>query len=191
MSFRQRSDTAPSAEGPPSELGRSRLSELAARLGDWFVGVEGDLLSADDEAEPLEAVSPSPDLPLDLPLDLPPRVPPVSIAEELERIGEQTASILVVAHDQAAETRRRAQEEADRCIARAAADAVNITAQAKQRLADLDAETEAVWRERERLLQDLRVTAMALSTLADEAAQRFPAEDKGADATADPAHLPG
>ena len=40
------------------------------------------------------------------------RTPRPSITEELERIGEQTASILVVAHDQANETTRLAQEQA-------------------------------------------------------------------------------
>ena len=54
----------------------------------------------------------------------PGEAPPTSITEEIERIGEQTASILVVAHDQAHETTRLAQEQAERCIADAAANAV-------------------------------------------------------------------
>ncbi|MHB1836089.1 MAG: DivIVA domain-containing protein, partial [Solirubrobacteraceae bacterium] len=48
---------------------------------------------------------------------------PVSVAEELERLGEQTASILVVAHDQAQETARLAREEAERRVADAHAEA--------------------------------------------------------------------
>jgi hypothetical protein len=105
-----------------------------------------------------------------------------SITDEIERIGEQTASILVVAHDQAHETTRRAQEQADRCIADAAANAVAITADAKRRLEELDAETEAVWRERERLLEDVRAVSAALTTLAAEASERFPAaEPRGMD----------
>ena len=103
------------------------------------------------------------------------REQPVSITDEIERIGEQTASILVVAHDQASETTRRAQERADRCIADAAANAVAITTEARQRLEKLDAETEALWRERERLLDDIRVVSATLATLADEASARFPA----------------
>jgi hypothetical protein len=103
--------------------------------------------------------------------------PQLSVTDEIERIGEQTASILVVAHDQAHETTRRAQEQADRCIADAAANAVAITAEAKQRLEKLDAETEAVWRERERLLEDVRVVSAALATLADQASERFPAAE--------------
>jgi hypothetical protein len=103
---------------------------------------------------------------------------PMSINEEIERLGEQTASILVVAHDQAGETTRRAQEQADRCIADAAANAVAITEQAKQQLRELDNETDAVWQERLRLIEDVRTTASALVALADHASARFPADDK-------------
>ncbi|HEY5429990.1 MAG TPA: DivIVA domain-containing protein [Solirubrobacteraceae bacterium] len=106
--------------------------------------------------------------------------PVVSITEELERIGEQTASILVVAHDKARETTRLAQEQADHCVADAAANAVAITAQAKERLAELDGETDSVWRERDRLLQDVRVVSAQLASLADEASDRFPAAEQSA-----------
>jgi cell division septum initiation protein DivIVA len=106
--------------------------------------------------------------------------PAMSITEELERIGEQTASILVVAHDKAHETTRLAQEQADRCVADAAANAVAITVKAKERLAELDGETDAVWRERERLLEDVRAVSGQLATLADDAAERFPAAEPSA-----------
>lgn len=102
--------------------------------------------------------------------------PPMSITEEIERIGEQTASILVVAHDQAHETTRRAQEQADRCIADAAANAVAVTAEAKERLRELDDETDSVWRERERLLEDTRAVSERLGSLVEEALARFPAD---------------
>jgi hypothetical protein len=110
--------------------------------------------------------------------------PPISITEEIERIGEQTASILVVAHDKAHETTRLAQEQADRCIADAASNAVAITAEAKERLRELDNETDLVWRERDRLIEDVRVVSAALGSLADEATTRFPAESKTGDAVA-------
>ena len=103
------------------------------------------------------------------------RETPMTVTEELERIGEQTASILVVAHDKANETTRLAQEQAERCIADAAANAVSITEEAKARLRNLDSETDAVWRERERLLEDVRAVSSALASLADQASERFPA----------------
>ncbi|MFZ0043477.1 MAG: DivIVA domain-containing protein [Solirubrobacteraceae bacterium] len=104
--------------------------------------------------------------------------PPLSITEELERIGEQTASILVVAHDKAHETTRLAEEQAERCIADAASNAVAITDRATRRLRELDEETDQVWQERERLLEDVRGVSAALTQLADRAVERFPAEAK-------------
>jgi len=101
--------------------------------------------------------------------------PPPSINEEIERLGEQTASILVVAHDKAHETARRAQEQAARAVREAASNAERITTEAQRRLRQLDEETDAVWRERERLLEDVRVVSRTLVTLADEASERFPA----------------
>jgi transcription elongation GreA/GreB family factor len=106
------------------------------------------------------------------------RPPAISITEEIERLGDQTASILVVAHDQAHETTRLAQEQADRCIADAASNAVAITEQAKQQLRELDIETDSVWHERRRLIEDIRTTATALFALAEDAIDRFP-EDAG------------
>jgi cell division septum initiation protein DivIVA len=119
--------------------------------------------------------------------------PMASITDELERIGEQTASILVVAHDKAHETTRLAQEQAERCVADAAANAVQITAEAKAKLRELDAETDAIWRERERLLEDVRVVSAALANLANQASERFPAAEPtpatgSSGAVAAPAH---
>ncbi len=101
---------------------------------------------------------------------------PIPITDEIERLGEQTASILVVAHDQAHETTRAAQEQADRCIADAAANAVAMTEQAKRKLHELDNETDAIWRERARLLDDAREVGLALIAMAEEALERFPEE---------------
>jgi hypothetical protein len=117
--------------------------------------------------------------------------PQPSITEEIERLGEQTASILVVAHDQAHETTRLAeekahemtrlaQEQADRCIADAASNAVAITEKAKCELKELDEETDTVWRERTRLLEDALTVGQQLIALSEEATARFPAEGKPA-----------
>ncbi len=100
--------------------------------------------------------------------------PPMSITEEIERLGEQTASILVVAHDKAHETARNAHAEAARAVSDAARDAERITTEAERRLRELDEETDAVWRERERLLDDVREVSVTLATLADAASERFP-----------------
>jgi len=98
---------------------------------------------------------------------------PMSIQEELERIGEETASILVVAHDKAHETTRMAQEQAERCIADASANAVAITEQAALKLQELEAETDGVRRHREQLIADVRNISGSLQSLADDAERRF------------------
>lgn len=98
---------------------------------------------------------------------------PMSIQEELERIGEETASILVVAHDKAHETTQMAQQQAERCIADAAANAVSITEEATRKLQELEAETDGVRRRRERLIADVRNVSGSLRSLADDAERRF------------------
>lgn len=99
-----------------------------------------------------------------------------AVAAEFDRIGEQTAAILRTAYEQAEEITREAREQAEKCIADASANAVSITDDANRRLRQLDLETDAVWQERTRLLEDARGVASALMTLADRASERFPAD---------------
>jgi cell division septum initiation protein DivIVA len=104
------------------------------------------------------------------------RDPEPAVQAELERVGEETSAILKVAHQQAAEITRRAQVQADRCVADAAANAVAMTEEAKRNLRQLDTETDAVWAERGRLIDDVRNVATSLFSLAEDAADRFPEE---------------
>jgi hypothetical protein len=59
---------------------------------------------------------------------------------------------------------REAREEADRTIASAEA-----------RVRQIGIDTDALWQERLRLIEDAQATAVSLSALAEEAAGRFPA----------------
>jgi hypothetical protein len=191
----------------PEEAARSPFSDLAGRFANWMTGADRvPMEETEPGAEPATSngveppATPSGDdsglfpmaafgynraavdehlAGLERELDQRRGNPPpmASITEELERIGEQTASILVVAHDQAHETTRVAQEQAERCVADAAANAVQITADAKAKLRELDAETDVIWRERERLLEDVRVVSAALASLANQASERFPAAE--------------
>jgi DivIVA domain-containing protein len=104
------------------------------------------------------------------------REPSAAVAAEIVRLGEQTAAILRVAHEKATETTRRAQSEADRCLSAAASNAVAMTEDAKLQLRHLDGETDAIWRERSRLLEDIRTLATSLFTLAEDGLERFPPE---------------
>ena len=63
-----------------------------------------------------------------------------------------------------------------------------MTEEAKRNLRQLDTETDAVWAERGRLIEDVRNVATALFSLAEDAADRFPEDGEraasGATATA-------
>jgi cell division septum initiation protein DivIVA len=100
-----------------------------------------------------------------------------AVSTEIKRIGEQAAAILQTAHQQAAETTRKAREEAEKCLSDAAAQAISMKDEAKSKLRELDTETDAVWRERSRLIEDVRSVATTLFSLAEEATERFPSED--------------
>jgi len=101
-----------------------------------------------------------------------------AVSDEIQKIGEQTAAILQTAHQQANETTRKAQAEADKCLSDAAANAISMKEEAKQQLRHLDTETDAVWHERSRLIDDVRTVATALFSLAEDATDRFPPEDE-------------
>ena len=108
------------------------------------------------------------------------RLPTPAVQAEIERVGEETSAILRVAHEQAAEITRRARAEAERCVADAATNAVAMTEEAKRKLRQLDTETDAVWAERGRLIEDVRNVATALFSLAEDASDRFPEEGERA-----------
>ena len=67
----------------------------------------------------------------------------------------------------------------------AAANAVSMTEDAKRKLRQLDSETDAVWAERGRLIEDVRSVATALFSLAEDATDRFPEDAGKASATAE------
>src|SRR6202012_3849280 len=91
-----------------------------------------------------------------------------TVSDEIKKIGEQAAAILQTAHQQAAETTRKAREEAEKCLSDAAANALAMNDDAKAKLRTLDSETDSVWRERSRLIDDVRSVATALFSLAEE-----------------------
>jgi cell division septum initiation protein DivIVA len=113
-----------------------------------------------------------------------------SVVEEIERIGDQTTAILQVAHEQAAVVTGRARAAAERVVAEAQSQANAITDAAQRQLNTLDSETDSVWRERARLIADVHKLADGLLSLAEHAADRFPAEPELAEQSASPAPDP-
>ena len=92
-------------------------------------------------------------------------------------MGEEVSGILGKAHETADQVTADSRREAEDRLQKARVEAREITARAKQRLADLDAEADRIWVERDRIIGDARQLSQQLLQLVNEAAQRFPAED--------------
>jgi hypothetical protein len=108
------------------------------------------------------------------------RSPDAAIRRALERVGEEVSGILQRAHETAEEITSQSRSESEDRLDAARKEAAEITAAADDRLKELDAETDRIWGERHRIVEDTRELARQLLVLADTAAERFPpAEDTG------------
>jgi ElaB/YqjD/DUF883 family membrane-anchored ribosome-binding protein len=108
------------------------------------------------------------------------RSPQSAVRRELERVGQETAAILQRAHEAADEVSRRSRTRADARLEEAERQAEQIRREAEARLKRIDKDTDDVWADRRRLLEDARAMGEALIRIADEALERFPpAEDGG------------
>jgi DivIVA domain-containing protein len=101
--------------------------------------------------------------------------PSVAVQEALERVAADTGSILKEAHETADGVLSRARQEADRMVREAREEAERTVASAEARVRQIGIDTDALWQERLRLIEDAQATAVSLSALAEEAAARFPA----------------
>jgi cell division septum initiation protein DivIVA len=102
------------------------------------------------------------------------RSPEAAVRKALERVGEQIAGILQRAHATAEEITGESRAEAEDRLEHARIEAVEIVAGAHQRVKELDADTDRIWIERHRIVDDARELAQQLTALSDAAAQRFP-----------------
>lgn len=111
--------------------------------------------------------------------------PDAAVRRALERVGEEVSGILQRAHETADEITTSARSHAEELgqssrsqagerLEAARRDAAEITASAEQRLKELDAETDRIWIERRRIVDDARELSRQLLALADSAAERFP-----------------
>lgn len=163
---RQREPAAPRKPSPHLERATAprfavvRQGYDSAAVDEYLAELEQEVVDLDQELADLQSRVPS----------------ETKVASEIERLGEQTAKILLAAHDQAHETTARAQAEADRCISDAAANAVKLTDDAKRQMRQLESDHTKLRQERARLLDDIRSLSGALSSLAKDASGRFPAE---------------
>jgi cell division initiation protein len=96
------------------------------------------------------------------------------VQRALEEVGEETSGILQRAHQTAEEVNARARAQAEGRMQRAEREAEGMIAEAKAEAQRLRAELVAVWRERERLIEDLRRFSDEILAVADDALERVP-----------------
>ena len=113
------------------------------------------------------------------------RSPEAAVRKALERVGEQISGILQRAHTTAEEITAQSRAEAEDRLEHARIEAAEIIASAHQRVKDLDADTDRIWIERHRIVDDARELAHQLNSLADAAGERFPDVEPAAELTAD------
>jgi DivIVA domain-containing protein len=105
------------------------------------------------------------------------RSPQAAIKHALDQVSEETKGILERAHETADEITSRSQAQAARRLENAETEAREIVAGAQTRIRVLDNDADEIWRERKRLMDDVRTVADELAELADSALRRFPAEE--------------
>src|SRR5438105_3358501 len=107
------------------------------------------------------------------------RSPEAAVRRALERVGEEVSGILQRAHDTADKITAQSRSEAEDREQRARQEAAQMIEVAAQRLRELDADTDRIWAERHRIVEDTRELARELLTITASAAERFPPDTAG------------
>jgi DivIVA protein len=105
------------------------------------------------------------------------RSPEAAVRRALERVGEEVSGILQRAHETAAQITAQSRSEAEDRLETARGEADQIIARAEARVRELDAETDRIWAERHRIVEDTRGLARELLALTETADERFPADE--------------
>src|SRR6266545_4865031 len=109
--------------------------------------------------------------------------PPAAVRHALEQAGEQVQGLLQAARETAEEIIASGRQEAEEHTAQAEADErlrqsqqelAALQDRTETRMREIQADTEAAWKERGELLEDIREMASTLVELAGAAAARFP-----------------
>jgi cell division septum initiation protein DivIVA len=108
------------------------------------------------------------------------RSPEAAVRRALERVGEQISGILQRAHEAAGQITAQSRSEAEDRLEQSRREASQITREAEQRVKDLDGDTDRIWAERHRIVDDARGLATELLALAEAAAERFPPAEEAA-----------
>jgi len=95
------------------------------------------------------------------------------VRRALEDVGEQTAAILMQAHESGDDITARSRSQAEDRLERVREEAATITREAEERATEVERETLALREERDNLIEDLRRLATETLAIAEEAAERL------------------
>jgi DivIVA domain-containing protein len=102
--------------------------------------------------------------------------PQAAVRHALDQVGEETSGILERAHETADGITARSQAQAAERLERAEREAREVLRNAETQARMLDTDTDEIWQERKRLIDDVQRVADDLAELADAATRRFPPE---------------
>jgi DivIVA domain-containing protein len=105
------------------------------------------------------------------------RTPEAAVRRALVRAGGMISDVLRRAHETAGEITAQSRSEADDRIEQARAEADETMDAAEQRVRDLDADTDRIWLDRQRIMADVEDLSNQLLGLAKEAGERFSDSD--------------
>jgi cell division septum initiation protein DivIVA len=106
------------------------------------------------------------------------RSPEAAVRRALERVGDQITGVLQRAHETAEQITAQSRSEAEDRLQQARREAKHIADAAEQRVRELDADTDRIWVERQRIVADAEDLAGQLLALAKVAAERFPNDEE-------------
>jgi DivIVA domain-containing protein len=113
------------------------------------------------------------------------RSPESAVRRALMRAGGQISGVLRRAHETAGEITAKSRSEAEDRLERARAEADELLDTAERRVRDLDADTDRIWLDRQRIMADVEDLSNQLLGLAKQAGERFPDDDDGQPPPAD------
>jgi DivIVA domain-containing protein len=102
--------------------------------------------------------------------------PRAAVRRALDRVGEQTTAILQEAQRAADELTAKSRARSDERVQEGEREAARLVADAEKRIRELDENTEALWRERMKLIDETRTLGVRLEAIADDATAAFPPE---------------
>lgn len=105
------------------------------------------------------------------------RSPEAAIRRVAERMGEQISGIIERACDTAAQITAEARADAEDTLEVARQEAAQVVAGRERQLKDLDDDTDRVWADRLRIVEDARVLIRQLIAVVESASERFPPDE--------------